>query len=226
MANLLYERDSTARCRRSTVRHVRLLRRLPGTEVLVNAIIPLNDALKERADVTEEKSLERDCAYDFVIAADFEQDNTVRTVFNAVENYDREHPTAPVLRTIFPDATFGDIVRESLSVQPDTVDTLAARITGLGANHALLPHAEALATKAKAVRTALAAHAEAVRALKIAEAEEEISRSALRRQYESNYFRAREMFGRPLAENLFPVLTSKRGEIEEPAEAKPATAHA
>ena len=47
-----------------------------------------------------------------------------------------------------------------------------------------------------------------------------------RRQSESNYFRAREMFGRPVAESLFPLLTTKRGEIEDPAEAKPETAHA
>jgi len=215
MARLLYEKDSTAYCRRAVQRHIRLLRRFPGTTAFVEAISPYEKDLIEKSGTTEDKSLERDSAYDFIVAADFEQDNEVRKVHSAAANYDRDHPTAPVLLTIFPDATFGDIIREPLSRQPDTVDTLAARINTLPADHPLRSYAAGLQSRAKTVRDAIAHHATTVRDLKIAEAEEEISRTALRRQYESNYLLAREQFGRPVAENLFPDLSARKLDADE-----------
>ena len=210
MPRLLYDKDSTAYCRRATHRHVRLLRRVPGTQDLVDAIAPLDAALAEKATASNEKELERDCAYDFIVAADFDQDNEVRKVFAAATQHDLAHPTAPVLSLIFPDATFGEIVREPLSRQPDTVDTLAGRIRTLPAEHPMRPAAEGLEARAKAVRDAIAAHGKSIIALKIAEAEEEIARTALRRQYESNYLAAREKFGRLVAEHLFPDLATRK----------------
>ncbi len=224
MPRLLYDKDSTVYCRRATQRHIRLLRRVPGTEGFVTAISPLDEALAQKAAVSDEKELERDCAYDYIVAADFEQDNEVRKVFAAATQHDLAHPTAPVLSLIFPEATFGEIVRESLSRQPDTVDMLASRIRTLPAEHPMRPAAEGLEARAKAVRDAIAAHGKSIIAHKIAEAEEEIARTALRRQYESNCLAAREKFGRLVAENLFPDLAArKKAEAEgAPADKEPA----
>ncbi len=69
----------------------------------------------------------------------------------------------------------------------------------------------------------ITAHGKSIIAHKIAEAEEEIARTALRRQYESNYLAAREKFGRLVAENLFPDLAArKKAETEgAPGEKEP-----
>ena len=203
MARLLQDRDSSALHLNLARRHQRLARRyrLAG---FATAIEPLVAALKAKAGVTEEKDFERQAAYDEVLAADGVQDDAVRNVFDAAKIFDREHPGAPALLTLFPTGGYGDLVDEPLTKQPADVDALAVRVESLGAAHALSGHAAKLRAGAAGVRITLDALDTAVRALKGAEAEEELAQAALRRQYEGNYLDARKSPGRPLAERLFP----------------------
>ncbi len=130
------------------------------------------------------KPLKPQAAYDNVLAADADQDDAVRNLFNAGEQHDRSNPTAPAPPTLFPDGGFGDLIDEPLAQEPESVSALATRVEALGAQHPLAAHAATLRTAAQDVRDALKAQNDAVRAQKSAEAEEEIAQAALRRQYE------------------------------------------
>lgn len=68
-----------------------------------------------------------------------------------------------------------------------------------------MKHAVKLRVLAQAVRDALIAQDNAIRAVKSAEAEEDIAKAAPGRQYEVSYLNARKDPGRSLAERLFPA---------------------
>lgn len=65
-----------------------------------------------------------------------------------------------------------------------------------------------------ASRKAIKAYEESIKQLKTTQAEEDIAKATLRRQYEINYLDARKQLGKTLAERLFPKLNnSSRGEV-------------
>lgn len=203
MARLLAERDSTQLHLTLARRHERLARRY-RQDSLADAIKASAKTLQDKADLSADRELDRQAAYDSVLAADADLDDAVRNLFNSAEIHDRQNPTTPALPTLFPDGGFTSITDEPIAQEPATVTALATKVESLGAQHALAPHAALLRTAAKGVTDALAAQETAIRASKSAAAEEEIAAAALRRQYEVNYLDARKTLGRPLAERLFP----------------------
>ena len=191
MARLLAERDSTPLHLTLARRHERLARRY-RQDSLADAIKASAKALKDKADLSEERDLDRQSAYDNVLAADADLDDAVRNLFNATEIHDRQHPTTPARAILFPDGGFTSITDEPIVREPAIVLALATKLDSLGAPHALAPHAALLRTAAQGVTDALAAQESAIRASKSADAEEEIAAAALRRQYEGNYLDARK----------------------------------
>lgn len=207
MARMLTDRESSALHLSTARRHQRLSRRY-RRDSLVTAIEPLIADLEAKSGITVAKIFETQAAYDNVLAADADQDDAVRNLFNAGEQHDRSNPTSPALPTLFPGGGFGDLIDEPLAQEPESVSALATRVDTLGAQHPLAAHAATLRAAAQDVRDALKAQNDALRAQKSAEAEEEIAQAALRRQYEANYLDARRQWGRPFAERLFPRLYS------------------
>lgn len=217
MARMLADRDSTEFHLNLARRHQRLARRYKQTG-LVTSMQTAIDALVAKQTAAADKELDRQAAYDDILAADGDLDDAVRNLFNAAQVFDRENPGATTVGQLFPGGGFTSIIDEPLAQEPATAEALATKVNGLGAAHALLPHAAKLNAAATAVRTALTAMDTAVRAAKNAAADEEIAQAALRRAYEANYLSARSTLGRTLAERLFPK-ANRSGQSESPAPA-------
>jgi len=217
MAQLLYDRQSTAVHLSACGRHIRLCRQVPGTETLVAAIEPLFLALQGKQAQTRQTLWDRQAAYDSVQLADALLDDKVRTLFERGKQYDRENPGRPVVMQLFPDEKFSTVVNAPLVKEPDLVEQLKQRLENLGADHPLYPLAEPLGQAVAAVRNALAAYQNAITTLKSKEAEEEIAQANLRRQFEFNYYDAMRLFGKNFAQRLFPVFITPENREEEPA---------
>jgi hypothetical protein len=206
---MLSERDSTALHLNAARRHVRLLRRSRRDEMIAG-IDPLIADLQRKQQLSDERALDTQAAYDAVVASDAELDDAVRNLHDAGKQHDRSHPTSPALPDLFPSGGFGTLIDLPLKEEPDNVDALAKKVESLGPDHGLAPHAAQLRAGAQAVRDALNLHNEAIRAQKSAEAEEDIAKSALRRKYEANYLDGRKLWGRVFVERLFPDLRSAK----------------
>lgn len=206
MAQLLYERDSTRKHLDATRRHQRLCRQLSGTEPLVEAIqLPYHE-LKNKHAATQKQEEQREDRYDDLLIADTQLDDQVRNVFRRCEEHDRATPAGAILPLIFPQEKFGPIVNMNTQQEPDTVAHLALRLESLGKEHPLFPLAKELRTLVAASRKAIAAYEASGLQVKQCQAEEEIAKATLRRQYETNYLDARKQFGKMRTERLFPKL--------------------
>jgi hypothetical protein len=203
MARMLADRDSTDLHLNLARRHQRLARRAGLTD-LVAAIQPPIAALAAKQSTASNKDFDRQAAYDEVLAADAELDDTIRNLFDSATIFDRDNAAARTVETLFPDGGYSDIIDEPLAQEPATADALATKVGTLGAGHALASHATKLTAAAKAVGDALAAQDTAIRDGKSADAEEEIAQATLRRAFETNYLNARQAIGRVKAERLFP----------------------
>ena len=97
------------------------------------------------------------------------------------------------------------------------VERLAMRLEDLGKEHALYPMAAELRQQITVSRKTMKAYDDVLQQIKTCEAEEEIARGTLRRQYESNYLDARKQLGKMRAERLFPKLKMPN-RVSTPAE--------
>lgn len=204
MARLLQDRQSTEVHLTSAHRHVRLCHQLRGTETLVQLIQPTITALEAKQTVTKSKSIDRDAAYDKLVLSDSLLDDSVRTTFENAKQYDRENPGSVILTQLFPDGKFTGITSAPLDKEADLAEKLLIRIQSLGAAHPLAKRVAPLQQAIQNCRAAQQAYFNAITSQKSAEAEEEIAQAALRKQYELNYYEALRIFGRTVADRLFP----------------------
>lgn len=207
MAQLLFERDSTGKHLNAVRRHIRATKKVKGAEALADAIQPYHAALEQKKDERLAKVTAREDANDDLAFADVNLDNAIRTTFERFKQYDRENPTDRSLAKVFPDETFGDIIRLPIKDEPGEVEAIAIRIDKLGESHPLAGEAVTLRALAAESNAAIGTLQAAIREEKAAEAEEEIAQADLRRQYENNYLDARKLFGRQVAEQFFPKLS-------------------
>lgn len=221
MARMLADRDSTDLHLNLARRHQRLARRYKQP-ALVAAIQTAIDGLAARQSAAADKELDRQGAYDDVLAADGDLDDGIRNLFSAAETFDRENPGAGMLALLFPSGGFGTIIEIDIAQEPAAAEALAVKIATLGATHTLAPHDAKLKALALTVRDALKALDDTVRAAKTADAEEEIAQGTLRRQYEHNYLAARQTLGRGISERLFPKANRSSSNAAETAAAVPA----
>ena len=217
MARLLNSNDSASRCLNNVRRHQRLNKRVVNDEELINNIQPEYDTLEQKKNVADEKEMIRENAYDDLLLADRNLDDTLRTVFEKCKQYDRDHMSERVLISVFPDETFGDIVRLPFVKEVLEVERIITRIEGLGSDHALASLGKDIRTKATTCNNAIKAVDNAIRDTKMAEAEVDIAKEALIRKYESNYLDARKKYGRTTANKLFPRMYNSKTvqEIED-----------
>jgi hypothetical protein len=204
MARLLYDRQSTETHLTFAQRHVRLCHQVNGTETLVQSILPTISALESKKNITSTKSIDRDAAHDKLVLTDSLLDDCVRTTFERARQYDRENPGRLVLTQIFPDGKFSGITSAPLDKEADLAEKLLLRIQSLGASHPLGSMVAPLQQAIQNCRAAQQSFINAITAQKSAEAEEEIAQAALRKQYELNFYEASRLFGRTLADRLFP----------------------
>ncbi|MBN2090035.1 hypothetical protein JW964_10485 [candidate division KSB1 bacterium] len=204
----------------STVRrHIRFCRQFKGAEKYATRIEPVYQELISKQAITKSEKEKRQDAYDDVILYDTAFDNSVRTVFEKCQQFDREHVSEIVLKKIFPEEKYGHIVKMPYAEEPAEVEKIVIRIENLSADHPLYPLAAELREKITKCQTAITNHHEAIRQHKRVEAEEEIAQAKLRQVYENNYLDARKEFGKVNVEQLFPQTGSNtKTEPAPPAE--------
>lgn len=208
MAQLLYERDSTARHLTACRRHMRLCRR-HNQNALADTIKPMYDNLIRYRDDRKELVIAKEDANDDMLMADDDLDNGVRNLFEALKTFDRNNPTAPVLHRVFTTQTVGEIVRLPYHLEPDVVQQLCLRLEALGEDHPMYAHSAPLKALVTASHASINTYQETVRQVKMAEAEEQIAQMNLRKQYELNYLKARADTSKTFAERLFPVIAGR-----------------
>lgn len=223
MATLLRAKDSTDRHLNLCYRHVRLCQKQKGTETLVGSIQVTSQNLTRQREITQQKQLAREEAFDDVMLADSNLDNGVKTVHEKCNQFDRNNPGENVLPLIFPDGKFTSITNLNRYAEPAEVNRLIVRIEKLGSNHPLFGEAQALRTLVSASQTAIDKFHAAEIAEKIAITEEEMARAAARKQFELNYLEARKLFGKLLAERLFPRIIPGGKKEPKPAATPSAT---
>ncbi|HEX3010211.1 MAG TPA: hypothetical protein VHO90_21620 [Bacteroidales bacterium] len=212
MARMLYLRDSASFMLNAVRRHRRLCNKISYGAPYSEAILSAATSLDGKYKLFETASNNREDAYDDVILADDDLDNTIHNAFDSCSTYERKHPGQIFLKTIFLKGTYSDITRMRYPDEPNEADKVAARIENLGNAHELYPLAATIRTSTASVRTALNAYEEAIRLEKAADAEVEIKKLAVVRTYEGNYLDARKNHGKENAERLFPKLSIKKEE--------------
>ena len=213
MAKMLSKQNSTPLFLRSTLRHIRLCNRIYGDNKYSQAINPLYETLQEKYDRYEMMKLDRYFASDNLFMCDHMLDNDIRTSHESCNQYERENNDAFLLDTFFPNGRFGDIIRKSKAKELNIVEQLALKFETLGDQHPLFKLAAELREGISKVRRAMEEYNEAIREEKLALAEVDIAKEALRKQYAKNYFDAKQEKGRVKADFMFPAITSKLKEV-------------
>lgn len=204
---MLADRDSSALHLNLARRHQRLARRYQQAAQVTAIEAAIND-LAAKELLTDAKELDRQAAYDDLLAADGDLDDGIRNLFGAAQAYDRDNLGAGMVALLFPSGGFGDIIEQPLAQEPAAAGALCVKVESLGVSHPLFVHAAKIKALAQSVRDALARVEAAVRAAKNVGADEEIAQATLRRVYETNYLTSRQSLGRTIAERLFPKATS------------------
>lgn len=210
MARQLYPRDSAGFMLSAIRRHLRLCRKSPAGGGLIQAIKPVGTNLEQKAQLLEQSQQIRQDAYDDVLLADTDLDNSIRNAFDACKTYERQHPGELLVNKIFSNGGYSDIVRMSYADEPNAADSIAMKIEKLVNNHPVYAMAATIRQAAEAVRQAITLHKDAIRKEKLAEAELEIAKADTIRAYEVNYLDARRKLGAASANRLFPALRTSR----------------
>jgi len=222
MAELLHDNQSTKVHLSAAQRHIRLCRQVPGTEGLVNAMIPYESDLQNKHTLTTQAIRNREAANDTLILKDALLDNQVRTLFDKAKEFDRDNPGQIVLKALFPDGKFTTITNAPMQDEPTQVRQLLVRLDSLGGRHQLAAMKPPITAAIEASETAQTNYVNSIKEQKSQEVVEEIAKASLRKQYEVNFYNAGIQFGKAYANLLFPVLRSGKSASSEPTEEEPA----
>ncbi len=213
MASLISSRDSAERCNNLARRHQRLTKKVVNDAELSSQITPVMDQCKAKIDLLNQKSEAREDAYDDLALADKSLDDSIRSIYGDCEKFDRDNPAAIVLSKIFPDEKFGKMVRLPFTTEISAAEQMELRLESLGAEHPLHPNVALLHGKIEEGKNAISGKNNAIREEKMAEAEVDIDKEALIRQYENNYLDARKKYGKRVAEKLFPETRTRKSPV-------------
>lgn len=208
MAQRIYESHSPGLCIRNSKRHTRLCTQVKGADVLANAIAAPIENLKEKIAAKRAAEEAKDEFYDLIVFHDGELDNKVRTAASRCKEYDRDNPGSRTYEMIFPENTT-PIIETNPAEEPAEVLKVVTRISALGEDHPLAYLAAELTEAAEKVNQIVPKYLDAITRVGTADAELQIAKSELIRQYMVNVFDAQKLFGRKMADRLFPR-TSKR----------------
>lgn len=220
MAQLLSSSYSAEKCINAGRRYQRLSKQVIEDQTLPDKLTPPIALCKTKMKIFDEKTEAKEDAYDDVVLFDRFLDDGVRSLFEDCKQHDRNNPTELVLKQIFPDEKFGEIIRLHFATEVSEVEKIILRIENLGAEHSLAPHISTLKDKIGVVENALGVHTTTIRDEKMAQAEVEIAKQALIRQYEYNYLDVRQKYSKSMCEKVFPRIQARRSsnELDEPDE--------
>ncbi|MDF1549755.1 MAG: hypothetical protein P1P88_18145 [Bacteroidales bacterium] len=207
MAQLLLQRHSTDVHLSAARRHIRRCKQIKGGEPYAVKILSLDKVLQEKQKLTLQAKIEKEDAHDDVVLNDGDLDNSIRSLSDRCKQFDRENTGRPLLNQLFPGGKISGIIYAPLENEPDVAEQLLTRLDALEEGNPLKEHIVPIKTNIEKCRVALAASKESIKALKQAEALEEISKANLRQQYEFNYLDMVKEFGKLNAERFFPPIS-------------------
>jgi hypothetical protein len=205
---MLHQYDSTAMHLRLGRRHVRLCGRIPGAEQFASAIQPKLDSLFAKEQERKAETEKRENAYDDVVLHDTQLDDAVRTVFERVRQYDREHKTQ-TLELLFPGKVYSDIINKPLSEEPHAVNKIVVKLEGMDAGPEFREFADMLKQKTEISIDSWNRYQQTVIRCNELTAAEELLKLEVRQQYEYNWLDARKAFGVRVANSIFPKVNRK-----------------
>jgi hypothetical protein len=189
---------------------------MPGTEFLTDPMkLVVSDA---EAKIAAKKAAadEVDACLDTIGLKDVLLDNNIRVVASRAKEYDQSVPGARTYEMLFPQNT-SDLINENPADEVVDVMKVVTRIQSLGESHPLFSFAAKLTECATDVDNAIKKHLDSITSLGNVEAQLQIAKAALVRQYLSNMFEAEKRLGKRIADRLFPKISIRsNGTDEEP----------
>jgi len=210
MAMLLKERDSTDKHLNAGRRHSRLCQEVPGCDQFLSTISPSLANLEAKAAVTASKIIERENTLDTLNLRERLCDKKIRTLFERCAQYDRDNIGANVMQHLFPEERLTPYVTGERKKKTDLMDQIVKRSETLAADHPLQAIVAELKTAIVSIREQMTKYADSQLAVKLATADESVAQAAVRKMYEANYLDARKLYGKEIAESIFPELKTAR----------------
>ena len=202
----LSEDDSTPRVEDATERHMRLCTQNQNADKHRNAILPRFEDFKLKKTKVEEAQKEVNSAQDSVWLFDLGLDNVLRDVNGRAKEYDRNHVGNNTSTLLFPGGNITEIINLPDKEEPSVAHGIAQKVLSLGSAHELFPYSDKIEIAVTDCRKALAQQVIALQNLGDAKTALSISKIAMVRQYNANYFVAASDVDKAFAERLFPQL--------------------
>lgn len=202
----LSENDSVPRVEDGAERHMRLCNQTPNAEKYKAAILPHYNDFEEKIAKLRATEKEVSFAQDTVWLYDGALDNTLRDLGGRAKEFDRNNPGSNTAILLFPGGNISSIVTMPDKEEPDAAHSIAQKVVALGESHELYPYAAKIESAVADCRTALAQQVTAIQNQGDAKTALSISKVALVRQYNANYFVAASDVDKAFAEKLFPRL--------------------
>lgn len=210
MAMLLKDRDSTDRHLNAGRRHMRLCQEVPGCDQFSASIQPALQNLEAKAAVTKSKIIIRENTLDTLKLRERIAEKKIRTLFERCLQHDRDNIGSHTVEHLFPEGRRTPYVTGERKRKVDMMEQIAKRGEALAADHPLQETITDLKSAIAGARELLAQYSESQLAVKLVTAEEQIAQTNVRRTYEANYLDARKLYGKDVAESIFPDLRTAK----------------
>lgn len=219
MPQTLLVEMSVDRCADAMKRSTRLFTQHQGAESLIAESKPSLDDLLAKKAAHKAAADEMDAAGDLLVYNTEFLKNQLRSAADACKSFDRDNPGSQIRSVIFPDNTTELLKTDPMEI-PDAFRKISSKFETLGTDHALFVNASKLTEKIDKCVSSIAKYKEAATALSLAEAQLEMSKANLVKQYNNNILKAQQMLDKVVAENLFPkirvIKNSKTAKKEDP----------
>jgi hypothetical protein len=202
----LSENDSNPRVKDATERHMRLCNQNPKAEKYKQLIQSCYNDFEVKRIKLEEAQKDVNSAQDIVWLFDGVLDNLLRNLNGRAKEYDRNNLGSSTVVMLFPGGNITSVTTLPDKEEPDAAHAIAQKVIALGDTHELYPFAAKIEEAVTNCRSALAQQVKAIQNMGDAKTALNISKIALVRQYNANYFVAAGDINKEFAEKLFPQL--------------------
>ncbi len=215
MSELILEQMSPALHFEIGERHARLADQSIGGRDLAGKIRAPLTGLKTNIVEHESAVMDQRSALDNVHLQRELLANALRSFSGAVKEIDRDAGLWPVLDMLFQGRTMTEIVGLSYRKLPVAVAEIVTLVEDLPEGHPVYERLPALVERKAALETATDDYDNKIEVARKKRAQKYEAMRVVRRQYADNYFEARSMMPKKIAERLFPKIRSTKDAGEE-----------
>ena len=210
----LTESDSLPRVEDAAERHLRLCAQTKNGDKYSTIIQPYFDDFKEKRLIFGKFEKDVNAAQDTVWLNDSILDDVLRDLHGRTKEFDRNNTASEIINILFPNGNLTPVITTPDKEEPDVAHNIKLKIETLGNNHTLYPFASKIESAVSGCRKALQKQVVAIQAQGAASTALYLSKTALVRKYNANYFLAAGEQGKNYAEKLFPQLRSKKKKVD------------